>query len=75
MTGVQTCALPISAELVARVNKDINAVLQQSEVQQKLLTLGSIPEPAMTTEAFGVFMNAERERWAGLIKAIGVKAE
>lgn len=63
------------ADLVARVNKDINAVLQQSDVQQKLLSLGSIPESAMTSEAFSTFMNAERERWARLIKAIGVKAE
>jgi hypothetical protein len=29
----------------------------------------------MGTAAFAAFMKAERERWAGIVKSIGIKAE
>ena len=63
------------AEVVARVNRDIQTLLRQPEVVQRLAALGSIADSGMGTAAFAAFMKAERERWAGIVKAIGIKAE
>ena len=63
------------AEVVNRVNRDIQALLRQPEVVQRLAALGSIADSGMGTAAFAAFMKAERERWAGIVKAIGIKAE
>ena len=63
------------AEVVNRVNRDIQALLRQPEVVQRLAALGSIADSGMGTAAFAAFMKAERERWAGIVKSIGIKAE
>ena len=63
------------AEVVTRVNRDIQALLRQPEVVQRLAALGSIADSGMGTAAFATFMKAERERWAGIVKSIGIKAE
>ena len=61
--------------MVARVNRDFKALLKQADVAQRLLALGSVAEGGMDPMAFAAFMKAERERWAGIVKAIGVTAE
>ena len=63
------------AEVVTRVNRDIQTLLRQPEVVQRLAALGSIADSGMGTAAFATFMKNERERWAGIVKAIGIKAE
>jgi tripartite-type tricarboxylate transporter receptor subunit TctC len=39
------------------------------------LSLGSIADAGMSPSEFANFMVAERERWAGIVKAIGLKPE
>ncbi|MBI2770994.1 MAG: tripartite tricarboxylate transporter substrate binding protein [Burkholderiales bacterium] len=63
------------ADAVARMNRELDAVLRQPEVGQRLLALGSIAETSMTPQAFEAFMRSERERWAGIVKAIGIQPE
>jgi tripartite-type tricarboxylate transporter receptor subunit TctC len=63
------------ADVVARVNRDLQTLLRQPDVVQRLASLGSIADSGMGTAAFAAFMKAERERWAGIVKAIGIKAE
>ena len=60
---------------IDRLNRDIQALLRQPEVVQRLAALGSIADSGMGTAAFATFMKAERERWAGIVKSIGIKAE
>jgi tripartite-type tricarboxylate transporter receptor subunit TctC len=62
-------------DIIARVNRDLETVLTQPEVVQKLLSLGSIAEPSMTVQGFEAFMRTERERWARIVKAVGITAE
>lgn len=62
-------------EVVARVNRDLAALLRQPEVVQRLQTLGSMADGSMSPAALAVFMNAERERWARIVKAIGITPE
>ncbi|WP_298929464.1 tripartite tricarboxylate transporter substrate binding protein [uncultured Ramlibacter sp.] len=63
------------ADVVQRVNRDLEALMQKPEVVQRLLALGSIPEPSQTTAGFDAFMRSERERWGGIVKAIGITPE
>ena len=63
------------AAILENVNRELEAVLKQPEVGQRLLALGSIPEVKMNVAEFDAFMRAERTRWAGIVKAIGIKPE
>ncbi|MBC5781380.1 tripartite tricarboxylate transporter substrate binding protein [Ramlibacter sp. USB13] len=63
------------ADVVARVNRDIESVLKQPEVAQRLLALGSIAEPKMSVPEFDGFMRGERERWAKMVKTLGIQPE
>ena len=38
-------------------------------------TLGSQVEASMTVTEFEAFLRAERERWAGLVKTLGIQPE
>ncbi len=62
-------------DVVARANRDLEAVLRQPEVAQRLLALGSLAEQKMSVAEFDAFMRAERERWAKVVKALGITAE
>jgi tripartite-type tricarboxylate transporter receptor subunit TctC len=63
------------AAILENVNRELEAVLRQPEVAQRLLSMGSIPETKMNVAEFDGFMRAERTRWAGIVKAIGIKPE
>jgi tripartite-type tricarboxylate transporter receptor subunit TctC len=63
------------AEVVTRVNRDIEAVLRQPEVAQRLQALGSMAEARMTVPEFDGFMRSERDRWAKLVKTLGIQPE
>lgn len=63
------------ADIVARVNRDLETVLRQPEVAQRLLALGSMAEQKMSVAEFDAFMRGERERWAKVVKALGIVAE
>ncbi len=63
------------ADVVARVARDLDALMKQPEVEQRLAQLGSIAETGATPGGFDSFLRNERVRWAGIVKAIGITAE
>jgi tripartite-type tricarboxylate transporter receptor subunit TctC len=63
------------ADVVQRVNRDVNTVLADPEITRKLLELGAINEGAGTPQQLAEFLQAERERWAKLIRDIGLQPE
>lgn len=63
------------ADVVARVNRDLETVLRQPEVAQRLQTLGSLAEPKMSVPEFEAFMRGEHERWREVVKSLGITAE
>lgn len=63
------------ADVIAKANRDLDAVMKQADVVQRLQSLGSIAEANMTVADFDGFMRGERERWAALVKTLGITAE
>jgi tripartite-type tricarboxylate transporter receptor subunit TctC len=62
------------AEIVDRLNREINAGLADPKIKARLVDLGSTPMP-MTPVAYGQFMADEIEKWAKVIRAANIKAE
>ena len=59
-------------EIIAKLNKEINAVLAEPAIKAKLIDLGG--EPLIgTPEAFGKMIAAETEKWKKVIE--GAKIE
>jgi tripartite-type tricarboxylate transporter receptor subunit TctC len=61
-------------EIVEKLNREINAVLAEPEMQKRLAELGGEPL-AGTPEAFGAAIAAETEKWEKVVKFSGAKVE
>jgi tripartite-type tricarboxylate transporter receptor subunit TctC len=61
-------------EIIAKLNKEINAVLADPEVKKRLVELGGDPVIA-TPEEFGAMIAAETEKWEKVVKFAGIKIE
>jgi tripartite-type tricarboxylate transporter receptor subunit TctC len=57
--------------VIARLNRDIVAVLKNPDVAQVFLKQGLEPAP-MTPEAFGAFIRSEFEKWGRVLKGANV---
>jgi len=62
------------AEIVDKLNKEMNAGLADPGVKAKLLAIGVVPKP-MTPSEFGKFIAAEIDKWAKVVKFANIKAE
>jgi len=61
-------------EVVARINQEVNRVLGTSDMRSRLATEGA-EAGGGTPEDFGAFFRAEIDKWAGVIKAAGIRIE
>ena len=61
-------------DVILRVNRDVNQVLGEPEVAQRLRDLGLLLEPG-PPEALNEFLALERIRWSKLVKDIGLQPE
>ena len=64
-----------AADIVQRVNRDVDRVLRDPEVAKKLFELGPVVEDVGTPESLRQFHKEEHERWARLVKATGIQPE
>jgi tripartite-type tricarboxylate transporter receptor subunit TctC len=62
------------AEIVERLNKEINAGLSDPQLKARLNELGSMPLPGSPTD-FGKFIANETAKWAKVVKFANIKAE
>jgi tripartite-type tricarboxylate transporter receptor subunit TctC len=62
------------AEIVEKLNKEINAALADHKIKARLADLGSTPLVASATD-FGKLIADETEKWGNVIKSAGIKAE
>jgi tripartite-type tricarboxylate transporter receptor subunit TctC len=60
--------------IVARLNAEVNKVLQTPEVREKIANGGAIPVGG-STEEFAAFVHAEYAKWGRIVKDSGVKLE
>jgi tripartite-type tricarboxylate transporter receptor subunit TctC len=62
------------AEIVEKLNNEINAALADPKMKAQLAEFGGVPMP-MTPAAFGRLIADETEKWAKVIKFAGIKAD
>jgi tripartite-type tricarboxylate transporter receptor subunit TctC len=61
-------------DIVEKLNKEINGVLADPTIQQRLAELGCSPMPLAPHE-FGALLSAETEKWAKVVRFAGASAD
>jgi tripartite-type tricarboxylate transporter receptor subunit TctC len=61
-------------EIIARLNREINAGLANPTITARLAEVGTIPM-ILTAAEFGALIAAESEKWAKVVKFAGIKPE
>jgi len=62
------------AEIIAKLNKEMNAGLADPDLKAKLIAIGVEPKP-MTPNEFAKFTADEIDKWAKVVKFANIKAE
>jgi tripartite-type tricarboxylate transporter receptor subunit TctC len=62
------------AEIVNKLNKEVNAALDDPKMKGRLADLGGTPLPGSPAQ-FGKLIAEETEKWAKVIRAANIKAE
>ena len=62
------------ADVIARLNREVNAVLTQTDVKERLHALG-LEAGGGAPEAFGALLASESKRYGDAIRRLGIKAE
>jgi tripartite-type tricarboxylate transporter receptor subunit TctC len=61
-------------EIVARLNREINAGLADPAVKARLADVAATPMP-LAPEEMGAYVRSEIDKWAGVIRTAGIKVE
>ena len=61
-------------DIVAKLNGEINAILAEPELSQRLVELGGAPLIA-SPEGFGEMIRAETDKWKKVVEFAGLKVE
>jgi tripartite-type tricarboxylate transporter receptor subunit TctC len=62
------------AEIVDKLNREINAILVEPKIKARFSELGAAPM-IVTPEAYGKFLAAETEKWATAVKFSGASVD
>jgi tripartite-type tricarboxylate transporter receptor subunit TctC len=62
------------AEVVGKLNREINAALADPGMKARLAAIGGEPLPGSAGE-FGKLISEDTEKWAKVVRAAGIKAE
>ncbi len=62
------------ADVIAVLNRELNAGLADPAIRARLSDLGAAPFPHAPAE-FGAYVAAETEKWGKVVRSAGVKAE
>jgi len=60
--------------LVARINRDVSAILRHPETLQAMLSQGAEPAPS-SPEVFAAFVNSESAKWGRVIRAAKIELQ
>lgn len=77
MAGWFAIVAPVGtpAAAIDRVNRDVNALLNDKDVAERIGVIGPIVDGSMSVEAVGGFLRSEGVRWAEATKEIGLLPE
>lgn len=77
MTGWFAVVAPAgtSAPTVERVNRDFNALLGDKEIAERIAAIGPLVDNSMAVPQVSAFLRSEGERWAAIVKEIGLQPE
>ena len=64
----------LSAEVIALLNKEVNEVLKQQDLRERLLALGIIVSGG-TTEEIQARIPLEMSKWANVVKTANIKID
>jgi tripartite-type tricarboxylate transporter receptor subunit TctC len=62
------------SEIIAKLNTEINAGLADPMTKARLEEMDATPL-VLTPAAFGAFMAAEKDKWAKVVKSLGIRAD
>lgn len=63
------------AAAITRFNADLSALLADKDIAERMATIGPIAEPGWSVDQVGAFLRNEHQRWAQIVKEIGVLPE
>jgi tripartite-type tricarboxylate transporter receptor subunit TctC len=63
------------AAVVDRCNRDVNALLNDKDVAERIAAIGPLVDGSMAPDAVAVFLRAESARWLSVTKEIGLLPE
>jgi len=61
-------------EVIDKLNREVNAALADPQLKMRMTTLGVTPLPG-SPAAFGRLIAADTEKWAKVVRAVGIKAD
>ena len=62
------------AAVVQRLSREINEILKQKDVTDRMLAEGTVPTPS-SPEEFTAYIRSELKKWGDVVKMAGIKAE
>ena len=63
------------AAAIERSNRDVNALLADKEVAERIAAIGPVVDAGVSPEALGAFLRAETSRWTAITREIGALPE
>ena len=63
------------AAIVERVNRDVNALLNDRDFAARIAAIGPVADGSMSASQLDAFLQVERTRWAAATQEIGILAE
>ncbi len=64
----------LPANIVAKINADVNAVLADADVKDRLVKAGMAPGGG-TSAAFKTMLDADMKKWGGIIKRLNIQLD
>ena len=63
------------AQSVQRMNREIDQFLKEPDTRERMFQFGLGTSGAGTPQSTGEFIRAERDRWAGIVKELGIQPQ
>lgn len=63
------------AAAISRLNTDLNALLAEKALAERIAAMGPLTEPGMSPEQVATFLRSEHARWGQIAKEIGLLPE